>query len=169
METTETYPYIINLKNTTDEKLYNVSVFNFDFDKQDKVKHNINLNHLTYAQFLNCLNYPYGSFEIGSIKLVSFHDNKIYQQEQVDNFKISYKEIYIDEKDNNEAYFVHPLFFMLDKSTDIKNQAQLELTKGIQVLFNKNHKMDLILDFLLPDMNLSIILFPNKRKITNNG
>jgi len=165
-----TVPYVINLKNTTDEKLYDVNIFDFNFENQNKIKYEFGYKAITYKQFIRTLEFP-TVCEIDYIKIWSQHGYKVYQERQINNFTVHYD---VSEFKNGEynGSFSQPLYFYFEDNQFSRDFTNLRLERNIKIsLQNEAQIKDkpqtieitkFTLDFLMPEINLKIVLFPAK-------
>jgi len=76
-------PLVLIIKNTTDEKLYDVNLFNHDYDKQDKIDYSCGIVNVEYAEILRLIDSAWLERSIKTIYMVSTSDKPNCAIEQV--------------------------------------------------------------------------------------
>jgi hypothetical protein len=80
----------LRLTNTTDEKLHNVKIFNFDFKEQNQIKYE-NLIGMSYSEFLRKWDkLESKKYNINKVRLVAICDYKKFERKQLGG-KLFYK------------------------------------------------------------------------------
>lgn len=145
-------PYIIHIKNLTDEKIYDVKLFDYEFEKQDKIKYSSPISSVDYGQILRTLT---GENEprkvIGTIKAIAFCDYKKFQSKQINcKFSVIYSEI-------NGCVITNPYVFIIDPYQHIDGISQ---KSGLEINFY--NKLQIELAYLMPETEMTIHLYPIK-------
>ena len=153
----ETYlPYQIEIKNLTDEKLYDVDLFNYDHDKQNKVSYSCT-NGVPYERFLRFLSSLNEAKE--EVKMLRFQVWCDYSKFISKQINCCVHTIY--EKPNGSVSSV-PLHAG-NYFSSYQQQAGI-----IDIPLTDNHKIKLFnelqlrLSYLMPETNMIITIFPTK-------
>ena len=142
-------PYLIHIKNLTDEKLYDVKLFDYEFEKQDKIKYSCPISTVEYSQILRTLT---GENEprkvIGTIRAMAFCDYKKFQSKQINC------EFYVINKDINGYEAHNPDRFMIDP---YQQQEGISQKSGLEIKFY--NKLQIQLAYLMPETEMTIYLY----------
>jgi len=150
-------PYIIHIKNLTDEKIYDVKLFDYEYEKQNKLKYSCPISSVEYAQILRTLigeNEP--RIEIGTIRAIAFCDYAKFKIKQINC------EFNIINKDINGSESWIPDRFIIDT---YQQQEAISVKSGLKIKFY--NKLQIQLAFLMPETEMTIYLFP-KSEIKNH-
>ena len=145
-------PYIIHIKNLTDEKFYDVKLFDYEFEKQDKIKYSCPISTVEYSQILRTLadeNEP--RKVIGAIRAMAFCDYKKFQSKQI-NCGFS-----VINKDINGSEVSSPDYFIIDP---YQQQDGISHKSGLEIKFY--NKLQIQLAYLMPETEMTIYLYPIK-------
>ena len=145
-------PYIIHIKNLTDEKLYDVKLFDYGFSKQEKIKYSCPISSVDYDDILNTL---IGENEprevIGTIRAMVFCDYKKFQSKQINCH------FYVIEKNINGCEIRTPYDFTIDPY-----QSQEEIVVVTDLKINFYNKLQIQFVYLMPETEMTIYLYPTK-------
>ena len=150
-------PYIFRVKNLTDEKLYDVDLFNYEHEKQDKIEYSSCLHGVTYEYFLRILSsWNQASEEIKTIRFSAFCDYKKFQQKQLQTCL----RIIRTNPNGFSASVPNQLFVHFSAYQMQGNIIDVQLTDNDKIkLFNQ---LQLRLDYLMPETEILIHIFPVK-------
>ncbi len=148
-------PIIIHVKNLTDEKLYDVKVFDLDFEKQKKIGYSMGVNTISYTQFMHAL--PAMPMLIRQIQIIASGDYQKFVDRQVSS-TIAFINSSVDGTKFTEPkpMIINPLQFQ--RNTAIMN-LDFELSGLSQIeLFH-----------LMPEVSVMLILYPGVTINIANG
>ncbi len=149
-------PYTICVKNLTDEKLYDVDLFNYEFEKQKKIEYSC-IQGVSYQYFLRILSsWNQASEEIKTIRFSASCDYKKFQQKQLQTcLRI------INTNPNGFSVSVPKDLFVHFSAYQMQgNIIDVQLTDKDKIkLFNQ---LQLRLDYLMPETEILIHIFPVK-------
>ena len=145
-----TQPISIKLTNLTDEKLFNVKVFNLDFEKQDKIEYSNIIKNLTYKELLYQLPDSENAFKIGRVQCVSEGDYERFKLRQM----------------NAKYYFVTNALNGNSGTTSFDPIiSPFQVQKNICVsdlVFGIHRGAQLQLQYLMPEVSVTFYFFPIK-------
>ena len=145
------HPYIITLKNTTDEKFYDVDVINYEHEKQDKIKYECNITGVTYNDFLRTLIGEYTpKIKIVRTLIVAHCDYKKFEGKQLNSI------VGIRTQDSCGNAFDHPASFIIDP---YQNQIDRVVSDYNYYLWSQ---LRLKMRFLMPETEVTFRLYPIK-------
>ena len=142
-------PFCIDIKNNTDEKLFNVEVFNHEYKSQSKIGYSIPFDGVEYYDLLAMLNTKdkmQSGINIQLIKIIALGESKKFVNKQLSThilFAGSADDTILIKKD---------LYAILDYIVDIE----------YPFLLMKQTKMKLA--FLMPELEVKLYLFPSVPK-----
>lgn len=149
-------PYQIHLKNLTDEKLYDVDLFNHDHEKQKKVAYSCTngVSYDSFLRFLSSLNEP--QEEIRVIRFVAVCDYHKFKSKQLRTC------IHTIHQEPNGKSISIPTELSIHLSA---YQFQSDIIEVI--LSDKNtiklfNQVQLRLSYLMPETEMYITIFPSK-------
>lgn len=149
-------PYCLHIKNLTDEKLYDVDLFNYDHEKQNKVAYSCT-NGVPYDRFLgflSALNEPKEE-----IRLIRFNANCDYHKFKSKQLKSCVHTIYSEPNGSmvsiptNLIVYLSAYQFQSD-IIDVPFSGESRIK-----LFNQ---LQLKLSYLMPETEMYITIFPSK-------
>lgn len=147
--------YGIVLENLTDDKIYGVDLFNYEHDKQDKIKYYCQLSIVSYNKLLRHLSALQNAEE--EINLIRFHflcDYKKFERKQGGS-KIEF--IYADCKGfSASTTFKISNYFQYDQVQSNIIDMPFDNPKSI------DNKLQLRLEYLMPDTKIFISIFTKK-------
>jgi hypothetical protein len=149
-------PYTICVKNLTDEKLYDVDLFNYEFEKQKKIEYSC-IQGVSYQYFLRILSsWNQASEEIKTIRFSASCDYKKFQQKQLQ----TRLRIINTNLNGFSASVPKDLFVYFNAYQMQANIIDVQLTDKERIkLFNQ---LQLRLDYLMPETEMIITIFPSK-------
>jgi hypothetical protein len=149
-------PYTICVKNLTDEKLYDVDLFNYEFEKQKKIEYSC-IQGVSYQYFLRILSsWNKASEEIKTIRFSASCDYKKFQQKQLQTCL----RIISTNPNGFSASVPKNLFVYFNAYQQQGNIIDVQLTGKESIkLFNQ---LQLRLDYLMPETEILIHIFPAK-------
>ncbi|PCJ51543.1 MAG: hypothetical protein COA79_26085 [Planctomycetota bacterium] len=145
-------PFIVHIKNLTDEKLFNVKLINYDYKDQNKISYELGAGDVTYGEFLSLLsNRPE---TIMDTYIVAHCDYEKFQTRQLCS------SFMIHERTSEGAETATPQTIVLDPF-----QVQTD-----RVLINKEYRlstMDYIeFAYLMPETDIKLFLYPDPKSET---
>lgn len=145
-------PIAIGIKNLTNAKLYDVKVFDFEHEKQNKISYVNEYSDTTYNDILRRLTgYSEPKFNICVIQHCAY--SKKYTKEQVRCG------ITILEKEINGSVLSKHLIFSVSKKQYQQSISLLNVNIPFYICSN------IIYDFLMPNTSISLNLFYKKNRI----
>ena len=149
-------PYCLHIKNLTDEKLYDVDLFNYDHEKQNKVAYSCT-NGVPYDRFLGFLSALSEPKE--EIRLIRFTANCDYHKFKSKQLKSCVHTIYSEPNGSmlsiptNLIVYLSAYQFQSD-IIDVPFSGESRIK-----LFNQ---LQLKLSYLMPETEMYITIFPSK-------
>lgn len=149
-------PYSFHIKNLTDEKLYNVDLFNYDHEKQNKVAYSCTngVDYKHFLRFLSSLNEA--KEEISLMRFVAVCDYQKFKSKQLRTcLSIIYQE-------PNGRMVSTP------REAGMYFSAYQQQSDIIEIPFNNKPKIKLFnqlqlrLSYLMPEAEMHITIFPQK-------
>lgn len=150
-------PYSIRVKNLTDEKLYDVDLFNYEHEKQKKIEYSSCTHGVTYEYFLRILSsWNQASEEIKTIRFSASCDYKKFQQKQLQTCL----RIINTNPNGFSASVPNQLFVHFSAYQMQGNIIDVQFTDKDKIkLFNQ---LQLRLDYLMPETEMIIHIYPVK-------
>lgn len=150
-------PYSIRVKNLTDEKLYDVDLFNYEHEKQKKIEYSSCNHGVTYEYFLRILSsWNQAIEEIKTIRFSAFCDYPKFQQKQLQTCL----RIIRTNPNGFSASVPNNLFVHFSAYQMQGNIIDVQFTDNDKIkLFNQ---LQLRLDYLMPETEILIHIFPVK-------
>jgi hypothetical protein len=147
-------PYTIRVKNLTDEKLYDVDLFNYEHEKQKKIEYSC-IQGVSYQYFLRILSsWNQASEEIKTIRFSASCDYKKFQQKQLQTCL----RIISTNPNGFSASVPNKLFIHFSAYQMQGNIIDVQFTDNDKIkLFNQ---LQLRLDYLMPETEMLIHIFP---------
>lgn len=149
-------PYSIHVKNLTDEKLYDVDLFNYDHEKQNKVAYSCTngVDYNMFLRFLSSLNEP--TERVNLLRLVAVCD---YQKFKAKQLRSCISVIYQEPKGRMISTPIQSGIHLsaYQQQSDIIEIPLKDLNKI--KLFNQ---LQLRLSYLMPEAEMHITIFPQK-------
>jgi len=148
-------PYQIRIKNLTDEKLYDVDLFNYKHEKQNKIKYSCGMG-VDYDKFLRILaSNSLSEEKIDLIQFMAFCDYDKFRNKQIiSSLSTIYEEpngISSSIKTNIGNYF-----------SAYQQQANIVDMKVDSLKIQLNNLLQLRLSYLMPETEIVITIFPCK-------
>lgn len=152
---------VISLRiiNKTDEKLYNVNIFNYDFKEQNQIKYE-NLTGMAYSEFLRKWDkLESNKYNINKVRLVAICDYKKFERKQLSG-KIFYKNTNVFSLSSavptepmmwHSPYQAQPNIIDIERTFSILSDTEFEL------------------EYLMPDTTVDIHFFITKNPETQHG
>ena len=148
-------PFIITIRNLTDEKLFDVKLLDYEHEKQKKIGY---FNGYTGTNYNDVLRYLQSArAEIYQIYQFVSGDYQKFLNRQL---HIVLQHITYDCNRNEES---HSIPFLIDPY-QMKENCSVTNVKDCPISFNSN----LILSYLMPEVEVKLMLFPSKI-VTLNG
>jgi hypothetical protein len=139
----------LRLTNTTDEKLHNVKIFNFDFKEQNQIKYE-NLIGMSYSEFLRKWDkLESKKYTIKKIRLRCVCNYKKFQNKQLE------AELYYKNKDIFSKEYVNPVQTKLFYSPLQAQDDIIDIEKSYTILSNSEFE----LEYLMPDTAVEVHFF----------
>ena len=139
----------LRLTNTTDEKLHNVKIFNFDFKEQNQIKYE-NLIGMSYSEFLRKWDkLESKKYTIKKIRLRCVCNYKKFQNKQLE------AELYYKNKDIFSKEYVNPVQTKLFYSPLQAQDDIIDIEKSYTILANSEFE----LEYLMPDTAVEVHFF----------
>jgi hypothetical protein len=149
-------PYTIHIKNLTDEKLYDVDLFNYEHEKQKKIKYSCT-HGVSYEYFLRLLaSYNKPSESIRMMRFYAFCDYHKFQQKQLRSCIRSIT----TTLDGRSASIPNNIAIYMNAYQQQGNIIEVPLTDKQQIKLS--NELQLRLDYLMPESEMTINLFPVK-------
>tara|TARA_R110000868_G_scaffold323015_3_gene583949 strand:+ start:35 stop:727 length:693 start_codon:yes stop_codon:yes gene_type:complete len=150
------YPYCLHIKNLTDEKLYDVDLFNYDHEKQNKVAYSCT-NGVLYDRFLGFLSSLNEPKE--EIRLIRFTADCDYHKFKRKQLQSCVHTIY-SEPNGSMVYTPTNLIVYFSAYQHQSDIIDVPLSGKSQIkLFNQ---LQLRLSYLMPETEMYITIFPSK-------
>lgn len=144
-------PFCVRIRNLTDEKLYDVKVFDFDHTKQRKIEYSSFLPTVTYDQLLRQLqSYDDKKFDIVLLRHFVLCDYVKFQKKQLSC------DINLVIKDSNGCESWQSNHFLIDAYQQQNSVCELETKMPFSVKSNLHY------DFLMPETEIKLFLYPEK-------
>jgi hypothetical protein len=151
------FPYQIRIKNLTDEKLYDVDLFNYEHEKQDKVEYSCGIMGVSYNMFLrhlSALSEP--KEQVDLLRISALCDYAKFKSKQLNcRLDTIYEQVNgcSESVPTNIGMYFSPHQFQSDI-------IDINLTDGYKIkLFNQ---LQLRLSYLMPETEMIIKIFPSK-------
>jgi hypothetical protein len=149
-------PYTIRVKNLTDEKLYDVDLFNYEHEKQKKIEYSC-VHGVSYEYFLRILaSYDKPSELIKMMRFSAFCDYSKFQNKQL---RTCIRTI-ITELDGCSASIPTEIAIYMNAYQQQGNIIDVPITDNQRIKFS--NQLQLRLDYLMPESEMVIHLFPVK-------
>jgi len=149
-------PYTIRVKNLTDEKLYNVDLFNYEHEKQKKIEYSC-IHGVSYEYFLRLLaSYNEPIELIKMMRFSAFCDNSKFQNKQLRTF---IRTIYT-KLDGCSEYITTAISNYMNPYQQQSNIIEVPLIDEQRIKFS--NQLQLRLDYLMPETEIVITIFPSK-------
>lgn len=149
-------PYSFHIKNLTDEKLYDVDLFNYDHEKQNKVAYSCTngVDYNMFLRFLSSLNEP--TEGVNLLRLVAVCD---YQKFKAKQLRSCISVIYQEPKGRMISTPIQSGIHLsaYQQQSDIieiplKDSNKIKLFNQLQLRFS----------YLMPEAEMHISIFPKK-------
>jgi len=149
----------LRLTNTTDEKLHNVKIFNFDFKQQYQIKYE-NLTGMAYSEFLRKWDkLESNKYNINKVRLVALCDYKKFERKQLSG-KIFYKNTNVFSL--SSAVPTEPMMWY----SPFQEQPNIiDIERTFRILSDTEFE----LEYLMPDTTVDIHFFITKNPETQYG
>lgn len=141
-------PYVIIIKNLTDEKIYDIPLFNNRPEKLNKIQYSSGIMGVSYESIVNAFTLGFKEITIDRCLLTAYCDYHKFQRKQLDMGCEFIKE----EFDGARRSIV--FYFHVDAYQQQSNMSSLKQ----KMLFTTG--VNLILPFLMPETEIRIILYP---------
>lgn len=141
-------PFVITLENLTDEKIYNVNLFNLEFENQNKIQYSNGLKNLTYKELLYLKSDSSNACMIGRIQTTVNGDYKKFWVRQL-NSQYSLKVTSLNG--NGVIIGANP------KKSPYQMQENTVVT---DVCWRFNSEFNIQLEFLMPEVSITFYLYP---------
>ena len=149
-------PYCFHIKNLTDEKLYDVDLFNYDHEKQNKVAYSCT-NGVPYDSFLRFLSALSEAKE--QVSLLRFQVWCDYPKFRSKQLNCCLNEIYQEPNGNMQSIPLQVGNY-LSANQHQSNIIDVPFSEENRIkLFNK---LQLRLSYLMPETEMYITIFPSK-------
>jgi hypothetical protein len=149
-------PYTIRVKNLTDEKLYDVDLFNYEHEKQKKIEYSC-IHGVSYEYFLRILaSYDKPSELIKAMRFSAFCDYSKFQNKQL---RTCIRTIYT-KLDGCSSSIPTEIAIYMNAYQQQSNIIDVPLTDNQRINFS--NQLQLRLDYLMPETEMVIHLFPVK-------
>jgi hypothetical protein len=149
-------PYQIRIKNLTDEKLYDVDLFNYEHEKQNKIAYSC-VHGVSYEYFLRILaSYDKPSELIKMMRFSAFCDYAKFQNKQL---RTCIRTI-ITKLDGCSASIPTEIAIYMNAYQQQGNIIDVPITDNERIKFS--NQLQLRLDYLMPETEMVIHLFPVK-------
>ncbi len=148
--------YTIRIKNLTDEKLYDVDLFNYEHEKQEKIEYSCT-HGVSYEYFLRLLaSYNKPIELIRMMRFSAFCDYNKFQNKQL---RTSINAIYTKLNGCSESIKTNISIYM-NAYQQQSNIIEVPLTDD--KIIKLSNELQLRLDYLMPETEMTINLFPIK-------
>jgi hypothetical protein len=149
-------PYTIRIKNLTDEKLYDVDLFNYEHEKQKKIEYSC-VHGVSYEYFLRILaSYDKPSELIKMMRFSAFCDYAKFQNKQL---KTCIRTI-ITKLDGCSASIPTEIAIYMNAYQMQGSIIDVPISDNQRIKFS--NQLQLRLDYLMPETEMVIHLFPVK-------
>jgi hypothetical protein len=149
-------PYTIRVKNLTDEKLYDVDLFNYEHEKQKKIKYSC-IHGVSYEYFLRILaSYDKPSELIKAMRFSAFCDYSKFQNKQL---RTCIRTIYT-KLDGCSSSIPTEIAIYMNAYQMQGNIIDVPIIGNQTIKFS--NQLQLRLDYLMPETEMVIHLFPVK-------
>jgi len=149
-------PYQIRIKNLTDEKLYDVDLFNYEHEKQKKIEYSC-IHGVSYEYFLRLLaSYSEPIELIKMMRFSAFCDYSKFQNKQLRTF---IRTIYT-KLDGCSEYITTAISNYMNPYQQQSNIIEVLLVDEQRIKFS--NQLQLRLDYLMPETEIVITIFPSK-------
>lgn len=149
-------PYSFHIKNLTDEKLYDVDLFNYDHEKQNKVAYSCTngVDYNMFLRFLSSLNEA--KEEIVMMRFIAVCDYQKFKSKQL---RTCLYTIY-EEPNGRKVSKPTELSIHLSAYQQQSDLIQVDLSgKSTIKIFNQ---LQLRLAYLMPEAEMHVAIFPQK-------
>jgi hypothetical protein len=149
-------PYTIRVKNLTDEKLYDVDLFNYEHEKQKKIDYSC-IHGVSYEYFLRILaSYDKPSELIKAMRFSAFCDYSKFQNKQL---RTCIRTIYT-KLDGCSSSIPTEIAIYMNAYQQQGNIIDVPIIGNQTIKFS--NQLQLRLDYLMPESEMVISLFPVK-------
>jgi len=149
-------PYTIRVKNLTDEKLYDVDLFNYEHEKQKKIEYSC-IHGVSYEYFLRILaSYDKPSELIKAMRFSAFCDYSKFQNKQL---RTCIRTIYT-KLDGCSSSTPTEIAIYMNAYQQQGNIIDVPIIGNQTIKFS--NQLQLRLDYLMPESEMVISLFPVK-------
>jgi hypothetical protein len=149
-------PYTIRVKNLTDEKLYDVDLFNYEHEKQKKIEYSC-IHGVSYGYFLRILaSYDKPSELIKAMRFSAFCDYSKFQNKQL---RTCIRTIYT-KLDGCSSSIPTEIAIYMNAYQQQGNIIDVPIIGNQTIKFS--NQLQLRLDYLMPESEMVISLFPVK-------
>jgi hypothetical protein len=142
-------PWCIRIRNLTDEKLYDVKVFDFEHEKQRKIEYSSSTYNISYNELLRRIaSYGVKMFDVVLLNHFVICDYAKFQLKQLC--------CGIDStiKDTNGFEIRHKNYFMIDPYQQQTSVCNLETKFPLSVESNLHY------EYLMPETEIKLFLYP---------
>ncbi len=142
-------PIVINVNNLTDEKLYDVKVFDCEFEKQNKIGYSLGVNTMSYLQLMYSLsNNP---MIIDSIQVIVTGDYKKFVLRQLNS------SLAFINKNVDGCVLTNPTHVRIDP---YQFQEYTAIISGLDFELSGLSQIELF--HLMPEVSVKFLLYPGK-------
>jgi len=145
-------PILINIKNLTDEKLYDVKLFDYEFEKQEKIAYSCPITTVEYSDILRGLSSENKSEKV--IKMIyatAFCDYKKFQNKQITcEFFEQYTSIYGRKISKPHRFLIDPF----------QQQDAISLIDDLEIKFC--NELQIQLAYLMPETEMTFRFYLKK-------
>ena len=149
-------PYCLHIKNLTDEKLYDVDLFNYDHEKQNKVAYSCT-NGVPYDRFLGFLSALSEAKE--EIRLIRFTADCDYHKFKSKQLKSCVHTIYSEP---NGSMVSMPTNLIVYFSAYQHQSDIIDVPFSGESRIKLFNQLQLRLSYLMPETEMYITIFPSK-------
>jgi hypothetical protein len=141
-------PYVIHLQNTTDEKLFNVKLFDQNFENQRKVSYSNEPREISYQQFLLQINNNNDERKMGRLQIIASGDYRKFVDKQLRC------PLYLKFGSVNGNYVQIKENILISPYQQQTNMAVIETN------FNFYSGIQIELEYLMPEVSVSLYIYP---------
>ena len=146
------HPFVIVLKNLTEEKLYDISLLNREHEKQNKIQYSSGFDKDASSTFFNSIlrEFEYKKIDISLIRIQGFNCFQKYNAKQL-TCPILFLDIDANGKGTQTP--IHQLVSVYQMQPDI-------VQGSVDCRFTNN--CDFIFNYLMPEQTIVVYLYPSK-------
>lgn len=139
-------PFVVNVKNLTDEKLYDVNLIDYEHEKQKKIEFSMGVSGVLYNEFLRQLQHKEITIDTTYIK--AHCDYSKFEKRQLSCVLLS------KTQDAQGHRIDKPMFSIIDPYQYQSNCVVINAEYPI------SYMSFLFLNYLMPETDITIFLFP---------